>query len=308
MCDSYSLENRIRRAVDQLADQVALAEGELLARVGDERVAALAALLGVAEHRRRGRRRRSARSRARRPASTIGRQLDQPGLAHRAGVERGELRHRGVGGAHEPGGVAGPRRCAPSRSRRRAAPARSGSRRSPRRPRPTSTGRRPSWPSPKHMLAAHAAAPDLEVVDEEGDRELVELLDDQGVGELAPEGHQVVGGDGAGDEQRHAHGRLPVRYRYDYPAVAPSVEGMTPAQPVDPPRLRRRRHPAGDVTPTAAPPATHLRLQPRRRGGRRPGAAPRSTSRTTRARSPKREIRISEAAARIANALHLHLD
>ena len=35
------------------------------------------------------------------------------------------------------------------------------------------------------MLAAHAAAPDLEVVDEEGDRELVELLDDQGVGELA---------------------------------------------------------------------------------------------------------------------------
>ena len=36
------------------------------------------------------------------------------------------------------------------------------------------------------MFGAHAAAADLEVVDEEGDRELVELLDDERVGELAP--------------------------------------------------------------------------------------------------------------------------
>ena len=47
-----------------------------------------------------------------------------------------------------------------------------------------------------------ATAPSyLEVLDEEGHRELVELLDHQAVGELAREGHQVVGRDGAGDEE-----------------------------------------------------------------------------------------------------------
>ena len=95
---------QVCRAVDQLADHLALAEGQLLARVGDERVAALAALPGVADH----------------PLRVVGPdehegglpdplgdglQLDQPGLAHRAGVEAGELRHRGVGRAHEPCGV-----------------------------------------------------------------------------------------------------------------------------------------------------------------------------------------------------------
>ena len=51
------------------------------------------------------------------------------------------------------------------------------------------------------------------LVDEEGHRELVQLLDDQGVLEPAPEGHQVVGGDGTGDEQ----GTSSVRHeRKDY--------------------------------------------------------------------------------------------
>ena len=35
----------------RVADQLAVAERELLGRVGEERVAALAALLGVAQHR-----------------------------------------------------------------------------------------------------------------------------------------------------------------------------------------------------------------------------------------------------------------
>ena len=63
---------QVRRAVDEVADQVAIAERELLARVGDEREPALPALAGVPESSPRGRRRRSARSRARPPAATIG--------------------------------------------------------------------------------------------------------------------------------------------------------------------------------------------------------------------------------------------
>ena len=46
-----------------------------------------------------------------------------------------------------------------------------------------------------------AAAAYLQVVDQERDRQLVQLLHDQRVGEPAGERHQVVGGDGAGDEQ-----------------------------------------------------------------------------------------------------------
>ena len=97
---------QVGRTVDQVADQLAVAEGQLLAGVRDERVAALAALVGVPqhavgvvggdEHERR---------RAHPGGDRL--QLDEPRLAHRAGVERRELRHGGVGGAHEPGGVPG---------------------------------------------------------------------------------------------------------------------------------------------------------------------------------------------------------
>ena len=44
------------------------------------------------------------------------------------------------------------------------------------------------------------------------------------------------------------------------------------------------------------------------RAGRRRARRRASASRTTRAEVGKREIRVSDAAARIANALHLHLD
>jgi hypothetical protein len=47
------------------------------------------------------------------------------------------------------------------------------------------------------------AAPHLEVLDQERQRELVELVHDQRVGEAPRERHQVVGGDRTGDEQRH---------------------------------------------------------------------------------------------------------
>ena len=63
------------------------------------------------------------------------------------------------------------------------------------------------WPQPEPAEAeahvgGHATATDLEVVDEEGDRQLVQLLDDEGVLELPTEVHEVIGGDGPGDQQR----------------------------------------------------------------------------------------------------------
>ena len=56
---------------------------------------------------------------------------------------------------------------------------------------------------PEAMLAAHPAAADLQVVDQERQRHLVELVGEELVGEPAGEGHQVVGGDGAGDGDAH---------------------------------------------------------------------------------------------------------
>jgi len=50
-------------------------------------------------------------------------------------------------------------------------------------------------------VGGDTAPADLEVVDEEGDRELVQLLDHEGVLEPSPEGHQVVSGNGPGNEQ-----------------------------------------------------------------------------------------------------------
>ena len=91
------------------------------------------------------------------------------------------------------------------------------------------------------MLAAHAAAADLEVVDEEGQGDLVELLDDERVGEPAREGHQVVGGDGAGDGDLHARRTYPAARRRgtepDAPRpAAPAAQG---AGRVGPGRPRR---------------------------------------------------------------------
>ena len=68
------------------------------------------------------------------------------------------------------------------------------------------------------------APPDLEVVREEGQGDLVQLLDDQGVGEPAIESHQVVTGDGAGHEDLHGrhYDRLPAGAHHS-PRPAPRV-------------------------------------------------------------------------------------
>ena len=179
------------------------AEGELLGRVGGERVAAVAALLGVAQHR----------------LGVVGADHDEVEL-RRAGRRPAQLDRRGprtsrrrrtTRSAACVASVVQTKRAVcrvsetrtPSRSRRRAARARRGSRRSPRRRRRPAAGRGPRLAEPERDVGRAAAPAHLEVVDQERQRDLVELVDDERVGELAGEGHQVVGGDGTGDDERH---------------------------------------------------------------------------------------------------------
>ena len=194
-----------RGAVDEVADQLAVAEGELLAGVGDERVAALAALLGVAEH----------------PVGVVGADQHVVGLAD-AVDDRGRARSAGPRSSRRgrtrrsarrsgrwctrTGRCGGCRRCARGSSRRRGARARSGSRRSPRRPRRPAPGRRPSWPRPKQMLAATPPRR----ISRSSTRKDSEILSSCSTtresANLPWKRHQVVGGDGAGDQQRHDTG------------------------------------------------------------------------------------------------------
>ena len=129
-------------------------------------------------------------------------ELDHPGLGHRPGVERGDLGHRVVGGAHEPGGV--PRLRDVHVVGDHAVPAQ-----------PAAVvgevlpgGADEDRPRAEHRhaeadVAGHPAPADLEGVGEEAHRDLVELLDDEGVREGTPEGHEVVGRDGPGDGDLH---------------------------------------------------------------------------------------------------------
>jgi hypothetical protein len=176
-------------AVDELADERSVGKRELLARVGDEAITPRAALLGVAEHR----------------VGVVGAdedevealvagdrlQLDQTSLAHGTGIEGRHLGHVVVGRADEARGVlAGgdvhvvavdPVACQPAavvgevltgRAHEDRAVAQSG--------------------HAEADVARDSPAPDLKGVGEEGHRDLVQLLDDEAVGEAATEGHEVV--------------------------------------------------------------------------------------------------------------------
>ena len=206
---SYSLENRI--SAPSMSGRMRSPSPKASCWDGSarKRVAALAALVGVAQHR----------------LGVVGPddhvvgladavddrlELDLARLAHRAGVEAGDLRHRGVVGAHEargvarlgdvhgvavdvvalePGAVVGEVLADGADEHRAQA----------------------QVAQAEADVGGAAAAAHLQVLDQEGHRELVELVDDQAVGEPAREGHQVVGRDGSGNEEGHdAKHYLPV--------------------------------------------------------------------------------------------------
>ena len=57
-----------------------------------------------------------------------------------------------------------------------------------------------------HLMSYQGKFADSLVVEQLDKLSVSFLVDDEGVGELALEAHQVVGGDGAGDEERHDTG------------------------------------------------------------------------------------------------------
>ncbi|MGX1300415.1 hypothetical protein RKD35_001903 [Streptomyces albogriseolus] len=191
----------VRGPLQQYPDLLPVHAGDLLGEVGGEGNAPRAALLGVPEHRLRvvgtdGHQVEAAH------AVGDGLQLDQPGLAHRARVEGADLVVVGVRGAHEAGGV----------QRVRDADG-VGVDAVPLQPGPVlvevEAGRADQDRAGAELAHAegdvrgHPAATHVEVVDQEGQRDRVQLVRDELVGEPAGEGHEVVGGDGAGDCDAH---------------------------------------------------------------------------------------------------------
>ncbi len=155
----------------------------------------------------------STRSRPHR--SWIGPELDHPGLGHRTRVEGRDLGHVVIGRADEAGGVLGLRDVHvvgddPVPGQPAAVVGKVLARRA------DEIGRAPRAAIPKADVARDPSASDLQAVREEAHGDLVELLDDEGVGEAAPEGHQVVGRDGSGDGDLHAS-NLPAAQRVGGP-------------------------------------------------------------------------------------------
>ena len=183
--------------------------------VGGEGYAARAALAGVPQHRLGV---VGADDDEVEPAdpSAMGLELDRPGLAHRPRIERGDLRHVLVGGADEAGCVLGlrdvHRGAVHAVALQPAAVVGEVLAHGPDEDRTL-----PEVGHAERDVGGDPAAADLEVLGEEGERDLVELLDDEGVAEAALEGHQVVGGDGSGDG--YLHSRQPTVSRPESAAV-----------------------------------------------------------------------------------------
>lgn len=131
-----------------------------------------------------------------------GLQLDEAGLTHRPGVEGADLVVVGVGGADEARGV---QRLGDTDGRGVDAMA--------VQPGPVfvevetrgadQDRRGAELAHTEGDVRAYAAPAYVQIVDQEGERDRVQLVRDELVGEAAGEGHEVVGGDGAGDCDAH---------------------------------------------------------------------------------------------------------
>ncbi|BCB84003.1 hypothetical protein Psuf_013160 [Phytohabitans suffuscus] len=200
---------QVGRAVDELAEVAAVHAGHLLGDVRDERVATLAALLRVADHRVRV---VGADQHEVEAADALGdrRQLDVAGLAHRAGVERGDLAQVVVGGADEAGGVrhlADVHRLAVDAVplQPRAVVGEVGTHRAQEQRAQAELGHA------ERDVGGDATSPHDQVVDQERQGDLVQLIGDELVGEPTGETHEMVGGDRAGNGD--LHGALANRVR-----------------------------------------------------------------------------------------------
>lgn len=191
----------IRGAVQQYPDLVAVHPGDLLGEVRGEGDAARPALLGVAEHRLGVVGTDEDEVEA---VDPVGHRLefDLAGLAHRARVEGADLVVVGVGGAHEAGGVQG---LGDADGRGvDAVPVEPGAVLVEVEARGADEDRLGAeLAHAEGDVRTDASPAHVEVVDQEGERDRVQLVRDELVGEAAGEGHEVVGGDGAGDCDAH---------------------------------------------------------------------------------------------------------
>ena len=300
---SYSLENRIVRAVDQRPDQVAAAERELLGGVGDEPVAALPALVGVPEH-------RLGVVRPDQDVVGLADPVDDRLRARSRGPRSSRRRRTRRSGRGRRRWCTRTGRCAGSRetwtesqsTRCRSSQARYSTKSSPTAP--TRTGSRPRLPRPKQMFAAQpprrtsrsstrnetdslsscSTTSESENLPGKDIRWSVAMDPVMSSGHAAEDYLRVQLGSTSGSQYRR---------------------GMTELQP---PRRTTSSRPRSRCAPTAGPPAatctSRARARPPR--GRRP--APSIHFEDFPREVPKRDIRVSDAAARLANALHLHLD
>jgi len=186
-------------AGQQRTDLLAVQPGELPRRVGRERDLVLDALLGEREHRVGV---AGADHDELDPAGQLA-EVDLPVLRHRARVERGDLVHVEVGRGHVPGRMV-PRRL-PDAAGVDAVPVQplavAGEVALPRR----ADEQRPQAQAaePERDVRRDAAAPDLERVDEEGQRDLVEFVRHELLDKPGRERHQVVGRDRPRDCNAH---------------------------------------------------------------------------------------------------------
>lgn len=193
-------------AGDEAACLFPVEAGELLRGVGGERQAEFTALDRVALH---GRGITGGDHDQPRPVGRCGqrREVEERGLGHGARVEGSDLVLVQVGGAQETRGsevvgdpdVPGVHAVCfqPVAVRREVGPDRAEQERV-QAERPQAVG----------DVGRGAAVPYPEVVDEEGQRDVGQLVGQQLVGEAPGEGRQVVGGDGTGDGDAH-DGSLP---------------------------------------------------------------------------------------------------
>ena len=195
------IREQVCRPVDESTNLRSVHPSQLLGRIGREGVPTLPAFIGVTQH----------------PLRIIGTDDDQidapepvvdgeqfniPGLAHRTGVERSDLIRVLIRGANEPcrlmhlgdmnavgvytmtlqpGAVVGEVR-----------------------PDGTDEHRLQSQhPHAEGDVRRDASAPDLEGIHKKGQGDPIELVRDQRVGKPTREGHEVISGDGSGDDDIH---------------------------------------------------------------------------------------------------------
>ena len=192
---------QVSGAVDEPTDLVAVQAGQLLGRIGGERQAELAALLGVQEHRIGVVGADDHQFRCPDAGYDVGKR-DVAGLRHRPRIEGRDLRHVVVGGADEPSGVGG------VRDEHVVAVHAGGLEPLPVVVEVLAYGAHERDVTAEQAdgvrhVACDAAAVHHQIVDQEAQRNLLQVIGQQLLGKPAGKTHEMVGRNGSGHRNGH---------------------------------------------------------------------------------------------------------